>query len=302
MMADPVDAAGARRVDQPIALGPRPTAAPFRQAGGMGDDGMEVLQGGVGNAGAVVRIGEHVLRPTNPHSPAIHALLDHVRRSGFDGVQELVAVEPDGRERLVFIAGEVPIPPYPTWSLTDSALASIAVLMRRFHDASVGFVAPAGATWSDEMADPAPGWAPVICHNDVCPENVVFRDGIAVALLDFDFAAPGRREHDLASMARMCVPVDADDAAALSGRGGLDPVARLRVVADAYGLDRAGRVALVEGLAEGIERGGEFVRRRVEAGEAAFIEMWESMGGQERFDRRRRWFAANRNRFDATMA
>ena len=29
-----------------------------------------------------------------------------------------------------------------------------------------------------------------MCHNDVCPENVVFRDGIAVALLDFEFAAP----------------------------------------------------------------------------------------------------------------
>lgn len=30
---------------------------------------------------------------------------------------------------------------------------------------------------------------------------------------------------------------------------------------------------------EAIARGGEFVRRRVEAGEAAFVEMWESMGG-----------------------
>ena len=107
------------------------------------DDDIEVLQGGVGNAGAVVRIGAHVLRPTNPHSATIHALLDHVRRSGFDGVQELVAVEPDGRERLVFIAGDVPIPPYPAWSRADAALASIAALMRRFHDATVDFVAPA---------------------------------------------------------------------------------------------------------------------------------------------------------------
>jgi hypothetical protein len=56
------------------------------------DDDIEVLQGGVGNAGAVVRIGAHVLRPTNPHSPAIHALLDHVRRSGFDGVLVVGAV------------------------------------------------------------------------------------------------------------------------------------------------------------------------------------------------------------------
>jgi len=32
-------------------------------------------------------------------------------------------------------------------------------------------------------------------------------------------------------------------------------------------------------------------------GEAAFIEMWESMGGQERFDRRRRWWAEARTEF-----
>jgi hypothetical protein len=266
------------------------------------DDEIEVLQGGVGNAGAVVRIGDHVLRSTNPHSPAIHALLDHVRRSGFDGAQELVAVEPDGRERLVFIAGDVPIPPYPAWSRADAALASVAALMRRFHDASTGFVAPAGSTWSDEMADRTPGPNPVICHNDVCPENVVFHHGTAVALLDFDFAAPGRREHDLAAMARMCVPVEPDQDAARSGRGGLDPAARLRVVADAYGLDGAGRTALLAALADGIERGGEFVRRRVDAGEPAFIEMWNSMGGQERFDRRRRWFDENRDRFGAAMA
>ena len=266
------------------------------------DDDIEVLQGGVGNAGAVVRIGTHVLRPTNPHSPAIHALLDHVRRSGFDGVQEVVAVEPDGRERLVFIAGDVPIPPYPPWSRADAVLASVAALLRRFHDATVDFVAPVGTTWSVEMADPTPGPDPVLCHNDVCLENVVFHHGTAVTLLDFDFAAPGRREHDLATMARMCIPVEPDEDAARSGRGGLDPVARLRVVANAYGLDGAGRTALVAALAESIERGGEFVRRRVDAGEPAFIEMWNSMGGQERFDRRRRWFTVNRHRFDAAMA
>ena len=28
---------------------------------------------------------------------------------------------------------------------------------------------------------------PIVCHNDVCLENVVFRDGEAVGLLDFDF-------------------------------------------------------------------------------------------------------------------
>ena len=54
---------------------------------------------------------------------------------------------------------------------------------------------------------------------------------------------------------------------------------------------------MIDCLAESIARGGEFVRRRVEAGEAPFIEMWESMGGQERFDRRRRWWNTSSDQF-----
>lgn len=262
----------------------------------MADD-VEVMRGGVGNAGAVLRVGGHVLRPTNAHTPTIHALLAHLRATGFDGVPEVVGSEPDGRERLRFIPGDVPIVPFPTWSQADAVLASTAALLRRFHDATVGFPAPPGATWSMEMADPDPGDSPVICHNDVCPENVVHRDGRAVALLDLDFAAPGRRVHDLASLARMCVPIDTDDDAARTGRAGLDPVPRLRVVADGYGLAEGAGAELVDVLAGQIERGGEFVRRRIAAGETAFAEMWEAMGGQERHDRRRRWFAAERGRF-----
>lgn len=264
-------------------------------------DDEEVLAGGVGNAGAVVRVGDHVLRPTSPHTPAIHALLDHVRAAGFGGMPEVLGVDPDGRERLRFVPGEVAVPPFPVWSQTDAVLASTASLLRRFHDAQAGFVAPPGATWSTEMADPDPGPDPVICHGDVCPENVVCRDGRAVAILDLEFAAPGRRTYDLAALARMCGPVDDPENAARTGRLGLDPAHRLRVAADAYGLPASDRDDLLDALAGQVGRGGEFVRRRVEAGEPAFVAMWEAMGGQTRFDRRRAWFAAERPRLRAAL-
>ncbi len=269
-------------------------------AGAVTDD-VEVLAGGVGNAGAVVRSGDHVLRPAGDHAPAIHALLGHVRAQGFEGVPEVVGIEADGRERLVYVPGDVPIVPFPAWFQDDAVLASAVRLLRRYHDATVGFVAPPGATWSDEMADPAPGPDAVIGHNDVCPENVVFRDGRAVTLLDFEFAAPARRVWDVACLARMCVPLDTTEDAARTGWAPNDPFARLRVVADAYGLDGPDRVELVEVLAGQIEGGGEFVRRRIEAGEAAFAEMWALLGGQERYDRRRRWFTANHARFLAAL-
>ena len=147
------------------------------------------LDGGIANAGRVVRVGPHVLRPSSPHSGSIHAFLRAVRHAGFEGASAPVGIDEDGRERLMFIDGEVPAAPYLGWSQSDTALASIAMLLRGLHDAARGFD-PHGLTWDDALADPAGGT--LVCHNDVCPENVVFRDGIAVALLDFEFAAPGR--------------------------------------------------------------------------------------------------------------
>jgi hypothetical protein len=258
----------------------------------------EVLHGGVANAGAVVRVGDHVLRPATTHTPAIHALLRHVRAAGFDGVPEPIGVDADGRERLVFIPGDVPWPPFPAWSQTEEALASTAALLRRFHDAAVGFVPRPGTTWNTELADPEGG--PVLCHNDVCPENVVYRDGIAVALLDFDFAAPGRALYDLAAFARMCVPLDTSEDAARLGRGSLDPFRRLRVVADAYGLP-SGRTPFVDVIGRSMAAGGAFVERRVARGEPAFVRMWNEMGGKARYERQRQWFEDNRERFLAAL-
>jgi hypothetical protein len=252
------------------------------------------LVGGIANAGGVVRVGAHVLRPSNPHSRSIHAFLSAVHRAGFEGASVPIGIDDDGRERLVFIEGDVPVPPYPGWAQSDTALASVAALMWGLHDASREFDAR-GLTWSNEMADPAGG--PIVCHNDVCLENVVFRGGVAVGLLDFDFAAPGRPIYDVAQFARMCVPIDDEINAARLGWRRADRPARLRLIADIYRLDTDGRGELIAILADSIARGGEFVRRRVDAGDPNFIKMWNEMGGMERFDRRRRWWNEHRDDF-----
>jgi hypothetical protein len=80
------------------------------------------LDGGIANAGRVVRVGPHVLRPSSPHSGSIHAFLRAVRHAGFDGASSPVGIDGDGRERLGFIDGEVPDAPYPDWSQSDTAL------------------------------------------------------------------------------------------------------------------------------------------------------------------------------------
>ncbi len=270
----------------------------------------ELLQGGVANAGAVVRVGAHVLRPSNRRTPTIHRFLRDLRAVGFDGASEPVGVDADGRERLVFIPGDVAVPPFPAWVQSDEAIASVARLLARFHSASAR-VDPTGP-WSDEMVDPRAGDLErstlVVCHNDVCPENVVFRGGKAVGLLDFDFAAPGRPVYDLAAFVRMCVPVTDDGFAERVGFLPADRPGRVRVACDAYDdaaavvLGTAGRAELLTILDRSIAHGGEWVRSKVEAGHPGFVEMWEQIGGQATFDRRRAWWAESRPAFAAALA
>jgi aminoglycoside phosphotransferase (APT) family kinase protein len=259
----------------------------------------ENLAGGVANAGEVVRRDGFVLRPATTYSETVHTFLRAVRTTGFLGVPRPIEVQTDGRERLVFIEGDVALPPFPTWAQTDESLVSITDLVRRFHAASA-LVGIGAGRWSHEMADPHGG--PIVCHNDVCLENVVFRHGEAVALLDFDFAAPGRPTFDLAALARMCVPIDDDLSAGRLGWGSADRPARLRLIADTYGLDRTGRHQLLGHLDRSMKGGGAFVQRRVEAGDLNFIRMLDEMGGMERYERRRRWWKVSRSSFAAGLA
>jgi hypothetical protein len=258
----------------------------------------EPLDGGIAHAGAVVRVGAHVLRPSSPHSGSIHAFLRAVRRAGFEGAPSPVGIDEDGRERLVFVEGEVPVAPYPDWSQTDTALASIARLLRGLHDAARGFD-PRDLTWDVSLADPMGGR--IVCHNDVELSNVVFRDGIAVALLDFEFAAPGRPVYDVAHLARFCVPLDADLDRARMGWRPADLPARLRLVADAYGLDQDGRADLLPAVGDAFDRIEAAVRRAVDAGAPNAIALWTRTGGDERFARRRRWWADHHDRFAAAL-
>ncbi|MFD1930095.1 phosphotransferase family protein [Nonomuraea mangrovi] len=44
----------------------------------------------------------------------------------------------------------------------------------------------------------ARGWSRPRCHNDLSPGNTIYSGGRAIAFVDWDLAAPGRRIHDVA--------------------------------------------------------------------------------------------------------
>lgn len=239
-----------------------------------------------------------MLRPVTPWTTSTQRFLERLHSSGFNGAPEPRGVTADGREQLTYLDGDVPVPPYPSWAQSDSALRSLVALVRRYHDAAarVGI----GGEWNTELADPRGG--SIICHNDICLENVVFRDGDAVALLDWEFAARGRPVYDLAQMARMCVPVDDDESAARLGWLRSDRPRRARIVCDAYGLSATERREFLLELDAAIRRHTALVVRRVEAGDANFIAMWDAGGGAERYRRRDAWWRRARATFETALA
>ena len=259
----------------------------------------QVLSGGMMNPGAVLRRGDVVHRPAQAHAPAIHRFLAALPEHGFRGAPGPVGLD-DGREQLTFVAGEVALFPYPDWSMTEAALASVGALLWRFHQASSAIAVEPAVAWAKGFADPRGGT--MLCHGDACVENVVFRDGEAFGLIDFDMAAPGRPLWDVAMAARYWVPMlDPETAARFSPYVGLDPVRRLRVLADGYRMsadDRAELPGIIE-QATAVER-ADFAAR-LDAGDEPFVKAFHDHGGWGFWDRTQVWLVDQRAAFLAAL-
>jgi hypothetical protein len=130
----------------------------------------------------VVRVGNTVRRPMNPNSDFVHDLLRYLEGVGFDAAPRFLGKDKEGREILSYREGAVPENIRPDYS--DDVLRAAARLIRRYHDAVAG----------SDLAGPEE----VVCHNDISPVNFVFENGLPVAMIDFDAAAPGSRLRDLA--------------------------------------------------------------------------------------------------------
>ncbi|MBD2833740.1 MULTISPECIES: phosphotransferase [Streptomyces] len=258
------------------------------------------LAGGMANAGDVFRRAALVDRPAPRHAPALHAHLVALREHGFDAAPIPVGPTADGREQLTFIPGDVALPPFPPWVMTTAALESVGALLRRLHEAGASAAAASDVEWPQDLADPEGG--PVVCHNDVCPENVVFRDGRAAALIDFDLAAPGRPLWDVAMAARYWVPMLDPLSAATLYPDAPDVPARLRVLAGGYGLSPAERAELPGVIEQATEVCRAFVARRVADGDPLYAEALADRGGWRRWDRAQAWLTAHRGMFAAALS
>ncbi|WP_171169181.1 phosphotransferase family protein [Streptomyces sp. I05A-00742] len=259
----------------------------------------EALNGGMVNAGAVFRRGSLVERPAPPAARALHGHLRALEEHGFDAAPTPVRLTADGREQLTYIPGDVALPPFPRWVMTEDALRSVGSLLRRLHDANSAITVDPRAAWSQALADPEGGT--MLCHNDVCPDNVVFRDGRAAALIDFDLAAPGRPLWDLAMTARYWAPMLDPESAAALYPAGLDVPRRLRLLADSYGLSPQQRAELPGVIEQATASCRAFVADRVADGDPVYTQALSEHGGWQRWDRIQEWLVAHREVFMTTL-
>jgi aminoglycoside phosphotransferase (APT) family kinase protein len=231
-----------------------------------------------------------VRRSAGPWTPAVHALLAHLRSHGFPEAPDPLGIDELGHEVLGYIDGDVPMgDPLPAWTRSDEALIEVARLVRRFHDASKGFVAP-DASW--QRLPGAPGGSEVMCHNDLAPYNTVYRHGGPVAFIDWEYAAPGTRMWDLAHAAWRHVPLGSQIPVAQAA-------ARLRLFCDAYGLRR--RAGLLDVIALRQQVLHDTVRQFAVAGIPAFVAMWGTAHSEQPL-RDRRHLLAHRATYAAALA
>ena len=253
----------------------------------------------------VVRVGDTVRRTPVRGADYVHAVLDHLEAKGFNGAPRYLGADARGREVLTFVEGEVAGRPHPAWVADERRLASLGRLLRAYDDTAQDFVPPPGVEPDPGPPEP-PGLPPaptaepdIIAHLDITPENVVFRDGEAYALIDFDFVRPGTRVDELYNAmlwwAPLNEPTDVDPAL-----GKVDAFRRCRILADAYGMSDQDRARLVEVATLRTRRSWHTMKLRAELEGGGWQRMWDE-GVGEIIKRRESWLERNATAIDAAL-
>jgi hypothetical protein len=240
----------------------------------------EPLTGGSETQG-IVRIGDTVRRPLRPFSLTVQAYLAHLHDAGFTGAPLPLGVDEQGREVLSFVPGEVHRHPLPPEAAGDDVLVALARLVRALHEASAGWVPPPGAVWGGRpvtVGRPVAGPAELVSHRDYATGNVVFGDGLPVALIDFDLARPTTRLYDVVNALWYWAPLKwgdpRDRAPALADA---DIPHRVAVFADAYGMTARQRAELAPLAVDMARRYHEDSRARADV-DPVFRQQWENGG------------------------
>lgn len=253
----------------------------------------------------VLRVGDRVRHPSQPWSASVQALLSHLRTRGFTEAPRPYGVTAGGDE-VEFIPG---VGGDAACRLvdSDSAVAAVGELLRRYHDAVAGWRPSEPVSWFDgstgagtatrgRSVEGAGAAETLVCHGDVGPWNLVWRDGRIVGLIDWEHAHVGTRTSDIAYALHYLAPIR--DRSYWQGVLGLDRRPRrrhrMRVFAEAYGI--ALDDALVEQVMTSQEAGVDLMRSLAERGDPRRLQLVAD-GELDREQRAVAWARARRAKF-----
>lgn len=218
---------------------------------GGGADGEALRAPDLFHATAVSRRGPVVVKETGPWAATVRSLLEHLHNVGCAWSSRPAGSEfdRDGRQTIGYryVEGEF-LHPGP-WSLEGAA--AVGRLLRELHEATASYRPPPDAVWKPWFGRALGGPRRVIGHGDVAPWNLVARDGLPVALIDWEVAGPVDPLVDLAQACWLNAKLHDD---VVAEREGLPPLAdrarQLRAMVDAYGLPAGRRRGFVDRIIE----------------------------------------------------
>jgi len=205
--------------------------------------GDEILLHGGGRS-LVTKRGDTVFRQAAPWSATTIALLKHLEEVGFAHSPRIVGSgrDPEGREMLTYLEGDFVHPK--AWD--DDALPLLGQMLNALHAATSTFVPPENARWRPWFGREV-GRPSVIGHCDTGPWNIVSRDRLPFAFIDWEEAGPVDPLVELAQACWLNAQLVDDDVAEKQGLPSVEARARqMRLLLDGYGLSRAKRGGFVD--------------------------------------------------------
>lgn len=193
--------------------------------------------------------GRVIIKDTGPWAKTVHSLLRHLETVGFAGAPRVVGsgFDADGREMLTYVEGE--FADTGPWSLDGAA--GVGRLLRELHQATSSYRPPSDAIWQPWFGRVLGGSKRIISHCDVAPWNIVARNGLPVALIDWEHAGPVNPIVELAQACWLNAKLHDDYVAQLDGLPSLKERAQhLRAIIDAYGLPARGRHGFIDRIIE----------------------------------------------------
>ena len=223
----------------------------------------------VGRVTEFVRVGDEVLRPATASTESMKQLLVHLEGCGFGCAPRVVGSKHDGAIRLTWIEGWVP-EEGEGWKVDAVALESVGRLLREYHDCVRGFAPEAGL----EEGPQAVTQGDIVCHGDIAPRNTVFRDGRAVAFIDWEGIWVASALWDLGHALWQFGPVcDDDDPWLQQWPDSPDRSARITALVRGYRLDLSEVQQLADMVAEVIAGCRRSAAHKAAAGMPAFVRM-----------------------------